>query len=176
MAEAKKSAAVKAAPDAYYQIISRQSGKALEASEDGAVYMNDPGNGESQQFGFVPAADGSWRIVSRLTGKVLDVIWDGRENGAQIHQWDETGADNQLWTVETVSRWYVTLKAKASGRCLDIVGMSTEAGARVQIWDDVRGVNQQWRLKEVGSPAKAEAKPAAKKPSAQKPAAKKCKK
>ena len=180
MAERKTTAAVKLVPETYYQILSKQSGKAIEASDNDAVYMSLPTGGENQQFRFEPV-EGGWRIVSRATGKALDIILAGTENGAQIHQWDVTGADNQHWTVEKASRGCVVIKSALSGRCLDIVGMSLEAGARIQIWDDMQGDNQQWKLKAVDAPKapaakKAPARKAAsaeKKPAAKKPAAKK---
>lgn len=179
MAEKKTAAAVKLIPETYYQIVSKQSGKAIEASDNDAVYMNEPTGGENQQFRF-EAVEGGWRIVSRTTGKALDIILAGTENGAQIHQWDVTGADNQHWTVEKASRGCVVIKSKLSGRCLDIVGMSLEAGARIQIWDDMQGDNQQWKLKAVNAPAKkapakkaAEKAPARKAAAAKKPAANK---
>lgn len=140
------------AENTYYQILCKQSGKAIEAADTECIYMNVPGRGKRQQFSFVPAEGGYYKIIGRETGKALDIILAGCENGAQIHQWEVTGADNQLWTLEPGDKGCFFIKSKASGRCLDIVGMSMEDGARIQIWDDMRGDNQQWMLREVKAP------------------------
>lgn len=132
-----------------YRIISRQSKKAIEVSDNEAVYLNEPSESVNQQFSFLPSEDGYYQIISKSSGKALDIALGGTQNGAQIHQWTVHGGDNQLWAVQTVARGIYILRAKASGRCMDIAGISSENGARLQIWDDVGGENQQWMLKAV---------------------------
>ena len=151
MAEVKKAASSRKTPakGTDYQIISKQSGKAIEVSDNEAVYLNEPSTAPNQQFTFLPTEDGFYQIVSRENGKALDIILGGTQNGAQIHQWPIHGGDNQLWAVESAGRGVYLLRAKASGRCLDVVGMSKENGVRIQIWDDVNGENQQWLLKAI---------------------------
>ena len=174
-----------AAPQAgaYYAIVSAHSGKAVTAGVNNRLYMGEATGGENQQWAFVPV--GEWyKLVNRFTGDVADVILAGVENGAQLHQWEDLEADNQLWALEPAREGLWKLKSKPSGKCLDVVGISQEEGASLQIWEDLDGENQLWKLLEPAElaeqPAQAPAKkpasrakkePAAKQPAAKKPAA-----
>src|SRR5690606_19139020 len=65
--------------DAWYQLISRHSGKAIDiegaSTADAArVIQWAPTGGQNQQFRFVPSGDGYYRIMARHSGKVLDVF------------------------------------------------------------------------------------------------------
>ena len=82
-----------------YVIVSVRSSKAMEAKNDTVMMMEQTG-ADSQVWTFVDNGDGCWKIVSKATGKVMDVMLAGTQNGAQIHQWDDLGAENQLWLAE----------------------------------------------------------------------------
>lgn len=150
--------------DKNYQLLVKKSKLAIAAENDETVCLAAPAAQEVQEWNLVAVGD-CYKIACRQNGRVLDVILAGTENGAQIHLWEFTGADNQLWTLEPAGSGYYKIKSKSSGKVLDIAGMAAVEGARVQIWDDVDGDNQKWKLQEV--------KPAAKKTAAKKaPAAK----
>lgn len=138
----------------YYRLVSKMSGKAIDAETDEALWMGKSSRKETQLFSFVPVEDGWYRIVHKKTGKVLDIMLAGVNDGAQIHLWDFTGADNQLWSLEPAGKDCYKIKSKASGKCVDIVALSMEEEARIQIWEDVGGESQVWVLKEAKIAAK----------------------
>lgn len=171
MAEKKVSSVKKFDADKFYKIISKRTEKALTGinGEEIAIVAS----AEGQEWKFEEVSDGWVKIVSKDSGKVLDIILGGTENGAQVHQWEYTGADNQLWRVESAGRFVYKIVSKASGKCLDVVGMTDEDGARVQIWEDVAGENQTWKIQAVKAKSSVAKAPAEKKTVAKKPAAKK---
>lgn len=138
-----------------FSIVSKLSGKAIEAGSGDAVYIAKASRRKSQQWCVEAADEGYRKIVNASTGKCLDIVWEGTDNGAQIHQWDYLGGANQQWTLEPGTDGAYKLKGKASGKCVDVVDMSQEEGAKLQIWEDCDGDNQQWILKEVKAPVKA---------------------
>ena len=81
----------------YYRILSARSGKAMEADANNRIQMYDVTNAANQFWAFEPADGDGYRIVNRQSGEVVDVILAGTENGAQIHQWEDVGAENQKW-------------------------------------------------------------------------------
>ncbi|WOC31246.1 MULTISPECIES: RICIN domain-containing protein [Caproicibacterium] len=132
-----------------YQILSRQSGKAIGVDEDGTLLIMctpDP-SALSQSWKLETAEDGFCRIFNTASGKAVDVINGGTGNGAWLHQWPPCDADSQLWKLEPASsRGCYRFLSKASGKCMDIVDISSEEGAHLQIWDSLDGENQEWKL------------------------------
>ena len=87
-------------PAAYYQIVSRHSGKALDiagqSTADGAgVVQWTRINGASQQFQFVDSGGGYYRLRARHSGKVIDVANRSTADGANLVQWADNGGTNQ---------------------------------------------------------------------------------
>ena len=69
-----------------------------DATHNGARLVQQYWTGkDSQRFRIEDAGAGSFRLVARHSGKVLDVSDISQVDGAQIHQWDWLGADNQRW-------------------------------------------------------------------------------
>ncbi|MEU0724803.1 RICIN domain-containing protein [Streptomyces sp. NPDC006140] len=140
---------------AYYQLVSRHSGKAVEISEgstaDGAtVVQRTPGTGANQQFQFVDSGNGYYRIKARHSGKVLDVEGRSTANGANVLQWTDDNAAHQQFSVVDIDSQYVQLINRNSGKALDVWERSMDDGARISQYDDVDGTNQQWRLVKAG--------------------------
>jgi LysM repeat protein len=94
--------------------------------------------------------DGYYQIVSKHSGKVLDVQGASTDNGAEIIQYQPTGADNQLWQLVQASGNYYQIVSKQSGKVLDVQGGSTEDGAQVVQYQPTGGDNQLWNLVLVG--------------------------
>lgn len=144
-------AAAEIDPGAYYQLISRHSGKAIEveagATGDAApVVQWQPGDGQHQQFRFLDSGDGYYRLQARHSGKVLDVYEWNPDNGAEIRQWPDLNGDNQQFEVIDTDGGYVKLINRFSGKALDVWERSTADGARISQYDDTGGANQQWQL------------------------------
>ncbi|HEU5129795.1 MAG TPA: RICIN domain-containing protein [Glycomyces sp.] len=139
---------------AWYQIVSRHSGKVLDVDErstaDGAGIVQWADTGQTnQQFRFLDSGGGYYRIQARHSGKVLDVFERSTENGADIVQWTDGNGTNQQFQVVDTDGGHVKFLNRRSGKALDVWEWSAEDGARISQYDDTGGVNQQWRLVKV---------------------------
>jgi arabinan endo-1,5-alpha-L-arabinosidase len=138
-------------PTAFYQVVSRSSGKALDIDQastaDGApLVQRTPGPGTDQQFQFVSSGGAFFRLRARHSGKVVDVSGRSTADGANVVQWTDNGGTNQQWSVVDTDSGYVKLLNRNSGKALDVWQSSTADGARVSQFTDHNGTNQQWLL------------------------------
>jgi beta-xylosidase len=85
-------------------------------------------------------------LVNRGSGKALDVSGVSTADGAQLHQWTRTNADNQQFQFVNAGGGYYKIKARHSGKVLDVSSWSTADGANIHQWTDTGGANQQFRL------------------------------
>jgi len=145
---------------AYYQVVSRSSGKALQvsgaATTDGAAITQGTvaSGATNQQFQFVDSGSGYYRLRARNSGKVVDVYQHSTVDGASVIQWSDNGGSNQQWQPVDTSGGYLKLVNRNSGKVLDVTGKSTADGAAIEQWSDNGGDNQQWALVRVtGSPS-----------------------
>lgn len=143
-------------PTAWYVLLNRTSGKAVDvagsSSTDGAqIQQWARHDGLNQQFQFVDAGGGDYRIKARHSGKVLSVLNSSAADGAQIVQWADSNGANQRFRLVDTDSGYVKLVNRGSGKVLDVNGASTADGARVIQWSDHNGGNQQWQLVPVGT-------------------------
>ncbi|MEU7025980.1 non-reducing end alpha-L-arabinofuranosidase family hydrolase [Streptomyces sp. NPDC046275] len=142
--------------NAWYVLVNRNSGKALDvynlATNDGARITQWTRNDQNQQqWQFVASGDGYYRLKSRHSGKVLDVQNKSTANGAAVVQWTDTNGTNQQWRLADSSDGHVRLIARHSGKALEVQGASTADGANIVQYDDWGGANQQWQLVKVGA-------------------------
>ncbi|MFD5324905.1 non-reducing end alpha-L-arabinofuranosidase family hydrolase [Streptomyces sp. NPDC127092] len=153
---AQPAAAATVDTNAWYVLVNRNSGKALDvynlATGDGARITQWTRNDQNQQqWQFVDSGGGYYRIKSRHSGKVLDVSGASTANGAGIVQWTDVNGTNQQWRLADSSDGHVRLVARHSGKALEVQGASTADGANVVQYDDWGGANQQWQLVKVGA-------------------------
>ena len=144
--------------DAYYEIVSRNSGKCLDvygASMDAAASVIQwvCHGGENQQWRLEPAGGGAVRLIARHSGQVLDVNGAVLDDVTPIIQWPAHGGDNQAWTLEPASNGYVFIVARHSGKVLDVEGGSMDDGVRVIQYTAHGDANQQWLLRAVAPAA-----------------------
>jgi beta-xylosidase len=85
-------------------------------------------------------------LLNRNSGKALDVSGVSTADGAQLHQWTRTNANNQQFQFVDAGGGYYKLRARHSGKVVDVLGASTADGASVVQWTDNGGSNQQFRL------------------------------
>ncbi|MFF9853069.1 non-reducing end alpha-L-arabinofuranosidase family hydrolase [Streptomyces litmocidini] len=140
--------------NAWYVLVNRNSGKALDvynlATGDGARITQWTRNDQNQQqWQFVDSGGGYFRIKSRHSGKVLDVRDGSTANGGAIVQWTDLNATNQQWRPADSADGHVRLIARHSGKALEVQGGSTADNANVVQYDDWGGANQQWQLVKV---------------------------
>ncbi|MFF0477733.1 non-reducing end alpha-L-arabinofuranosidase family hydrolase [Streptomyces sp. NPDC004284] len=153
---AQPAAAATVDTNAWYVLVNRNSGKALDvynlATADGARITQWARNDQNQQqWQFVDSGGGYFRIKSRLSGKVLDVQNGSTADGGAIVQWTDLNGTDQQWRPADSSDGYVRLIARHSGKALEVQGASTADGANVVQYDDWGGTNQQWQLVKVGA-------------------------
>ncbi|WP_460999420.1 non-reducing end alpha-L-arabinofuranosidase family hydrolase [Streptomonospora sediminis] len=141
--------------NAYYVLVNRESGKALDvynrATDNGARITQWPRNDQhQQQWRFVDSGDGYYRLQSRISGKVLDVYNWSTANGADIVQWTDFNQANQQFRLEDSPGGHVRLINRHSGKAVEVQGASHADGADIVQADDSGGGHQQWRLVRVG--------------------------
>src|SRR3954463_13487741 len=142
--------------NAWYTVINRNSGKALDvcgsSTADGACVQQYAGwGGTNQQFQFVSSGGGYYRVKARHSGKVLDDYNFSTADSAPVVQWTDGNTTNQQWRLADSSGGYVRLINRNSGKALEVQGAATTDGAPVVQYSDWGGANQQWQLVPVGS-------------------------
>ena len=143
---------------AYYMLVSRHSGKAVDilngSTGDGAAVVQwSRTGGTSQQFQLISDGGGYYRIKARHSGKVLDVRGAAKGDNVQVIQWPDKKSVNQQWKLVSSDTGYVRLVSRNSGKALDVTGWSTADGAALGQYTDRNTTNQQWSLVKVGGDA-----------------------
>ncbi|MDW5324374.1 RICIN domain-containing protein [Plantactinospora sp. KLBMP9567] len=138
-------------PLAYYQIVSRHSGKAVEiagrSTADGAAVQQWARTGQTnQQFQFVDAGGGYHKLRARHSGSLVDISGSSTADGADVVQWPDNGGTNQQFRVVDTDSGYVKLVNRNSGKALEVWDWSTTDGGRISQYTDTGGANQQWQL------------------------------
>ncbi|GGS56774.1 family 43 glycosylhydrolase [Actinokineospora fastidiosa] len=142
--------------NAYYVLVNRHSGKALDvynlATEDGArISQYTRNDGAWQQWQFVDSGGGYYRLKSRHSGKVLDIEGASTADRADVIQWADHNGSNQQFRLADSGGGFVRLVNRNSGKAVDVLDFSTADGARLIQWPDTGGANQQWRLVRLGA-------------------------
>ena len=102
---------------------------------------------------FATATTGlSYNIVARHSGKCLDINGSSLDDGAQLLQWDCSGAANQIFTLVPAGGDYYQIVALHSNKCLDVdTSAGTDHnGAEVRQMTCSGADNQQFRLEDAG--------------------------
>ncbi|WP_079085770.1 RICIN domain-containing protein [Streptomyces dysideae] len=137
--------------NAWYVLVNRGSGKALDVSgastADGAgVSQWTRHDGANQRFQFVDSGGGYYRLKAQHSGKVLDVLNYSSADQADIVQWSDGNGANQQFRLADSSDGYVRLINRNSGKAVEVQNASTADGAKVVQFTDWGGANQQWQL------------------------------
>ncbi|WP_433544436.1 non-reducing end alpha-L-arabinofuranosidase family hydrolase (plasmid) [Streptomyces sp. CA-294286] len=153
---AQPAAAATVDTNAWYVLVNRNSGKALDvhhlATNDGARLTQWTRNDQNQQqWQFVDSGGGNYRILSRHSGKVLDVQGRSTANGGPVVQWADLNATHQQWRLADSPGGYVRFVSRHSNKALEVQGASTADNANIVQYDDWGGANQQWQLVKVGT-------------------------
>ncbi|WP_422770368.1 RICIN domain-containing protein [Plantactinospora sp. WMMC1484] len=143
-------------PNAWYVLLSRHSGKALDVYDrstvdGGRIVQWSRNDGNWQQWRFVDAGGGYYRVQSRHSGKVLDIRDSSTADGAEVIQWTDQGSTDQQFRLVDSDGEHVRLINRNSGKALDVWEWSTADGGRISQYADQGGANQQWRPVRVGS-------------------------
>ena len=106
---------------------------------------------QSTGGGAVLRNGGIYKITASHSGKALDVSGISRSNGANVHQWDYVGGNNQKWRAIDKGNGYFQLQAVHSGKCLDVGGWSQSNGGNIIQWGCHNGANQQFKPESQGN-------------------------
>ncbi|GAA1866125.1 RICIN domain-containing protein [Myceligenerans crystallogenes] len=147
-----------ATPDtgAWYVLVNRQSGKAMEVADwstaDGGIVQQwDRNDGAWQQWRFVDSGGGYYRLQNRHSGKVLD-LWEwSLADGGQFRQYTDLNGYNQQFRPADSEGGRVRLINRHSGKAVTVTDRSTANGATVTQLTDGNQYNQQWELVQIGS-------------------------
>jgi hypothetical protein len=142
---------------AYYQLVSRFSGKAVavqdaSTADNAQIVQYTTSAAAGQQWQFVDSGGGYYRLRARHSGKVIDVSGRSAADGAKVIQYTDNNGTNQQWRLADTDSGYVKLINRNSGKALDVYGRSTAEGAVISQYTDNNGTNQQWRLVRVDAP------------------------
>ena len=136
-------------PDAWYVLVNRGSGKALDVSDTGnaaSVQQRTRTGSADQRFRFVDSGGGHYRLKAQHSGKVLDVYNYSTADGAAIVQRSDLNGANQQFRLASSTDGYVRLINRNSGKAVEIQDASTADGAKVVQHADRAGADQQWQL------------------------------
>ncbi|MEU7476950.1 RICIN domain-containing protein [Lentzea sp. NPDC042327] len=136
---------------AWYVLVDRNSGKALDVSgasaADGTrIIQWSRTDAANQQWQFVDSGGGYYRIRSRSSGKVLDVSGASAADGAAVVQWSDNNGSNQQFRAADSDGGHVRLIARHSAKAVDVRGGSTADNADVVQNTDTGAASQQWQL------------------------------
>ena len=146
---AKSSQPAPTPPSGYKFIISRHSGKCLEASSAAGaaqIWQATCKSTPAQHWKPESVGEGYYRFISELSGKCLDIFPGTLAQGAQLKQWDCNYYKPQSFKMLQADPQHVTLVARHSGKCLDVYDWLLSDEAKVVQWSCHGGNNQQWRL------------------------------
>lgn len=93
-----------------------------------------------------PAKSAFYKILNKNGGKAIDVSGGSTSAGANVIQWNDTGAQNQLWRWVAVGDGSYEIVNQKSGLLLDVTSGSTADGATIVQQADNNGASQHWTL------------------------------
>lgn len=107
-----------------------------------SFYVKDGNNNEI-------ISDATYSILAKHSNKALDVSNISLENGANIHQWEYLGNNNQLWIVTKESNGVYSIISVNSNKAVDVQDVSVEDGANIHQWEYLGKDNQKWMINQV---------------------------
>jgi hypothetical protein len=139
------------AQSAYYKIVNRNSGLAVDvasgSTSDGArIVQWGYSNVANQHWRFESAGSGAFEISSQKSGKLIDVDRASTADNATVLQWADNDGANQRWQLVDAGNGYSTLRNVNSGKVLAVSGSSTAAGAQIVQVTDTGGNSQLWQI------------------------------
>ena len=100
----------------------------------------------------VAGTGGYYKICFGSNGRCLDIESNPAtvSNGNNIHLWDFTGGDNQLWKIERNSDGSFTIRSrKNTDFVLDVNGGTMAQGTNLQLYESNNSDAQKWLLEPV---------------------------
>jgi hypothetical protein len=138
-------------PNGTYEIVNRNSGKALTVlnnltANQSAVGQSTFTGGQNQMWTLTDLGNGLYKIVGLGSGRSLDVYGDAIPNGSTVDIFDYYNIDCMTWYIQQSSPGYYCIIGVGGGKALDVYNNATTDGAIVDMWSYHAGNNQQWQL------------------------------
>jgi hypothetical protein len=125
------------APDTWYTVVSKNSGKYVDAR--GAATANDTvvqqfacNQTASQQWQFQATSAGYYRVNAGNSAQVWDVAGVSSADGGLVHLWAYGGGANQQWQAVEESGGGYHFLSRNSGKCLDVPSASSADSVQLQ--------------------------------------------
>ncbi|MDN0196228.1 RICIN domain-containing protein [Streptomyces sp. S.PNR 29] len=93
-----------------------------------------------------PAKNAFYKVLNKNSGKAIDVSGGSTSAGANVIQWNDTGAQNQRWRWVAVGDGSYEIVNQNSGLLLDVTDGSGADGATIVQRADDNGASQHWTL------------------------------
>lgn len=94
--------------------------------------------------------NGTYVIRNKYTGKVLDLLYGSADDGTNILQYSDTGADNQHWNVTYLGSGNYRITNVAGGGAMEVYNWDSSDGANISQWTTNGTTLQQWQLTDQG--------------------------
>ncbi|WP_086784472.1 RICIN domain-containing protein [Crossiella equi] len=144
-------------PNAWYKIVSKASGKCVDArgaltANGTAVQQYTCNDSGAQQWQFQETGGGYFRLNNRNDpAQVADVAENSTADGGVVHLWTYGGGANQQWQPVEQADGSYRLVNRNSGKCLDLTEGSQADQVQFQQWACFDGSpNQSFNLQQVG--------------------------
>ncbi len=112
------------------------------------IWTND--NVQQQKFQLTyNKKEGNYQIKSVNSGKVLDVQSNGKENGANVWQYEENNTEAQKWILQSAGDGFYYIVAVNSYLYLDVADGKTNNGTNIQIYDGNKTKAQKFKFEKV---------------------------
>jgi hypothetical protein len=131
-----------------YEIVNRNSGKALSVDANGFTIQSTYTAATSQQWQLSVGSGGpGWLTVTNVgSGKVLDVPGGSTSTGTQLEQWTANGGTNQQWQLRPNGDGTYQIYGRNAGLVAGVGGGSTAEGAAIVQWTPLGVPDQAWSL------------------------------
>lgn len=93
-----------------------------------------------------PAKNAFYKVLNKNGGRAIDVSGGSTSAGANVIQWNDTGAQNQRWRWVAVGDGSYEIVNQNSGLLLDVTNGSGADGATIVQRADDNGASQHWTL------------------------------
>lgn len=98
-----------------------------------------------------PATNANYKLVNKNSAKPIDVSGASTSAGANVIQWNDTGAPNQNWRFVPTGDGSYKIVSRNSYLPMDVSGASTADGASVIQSADTNGADEHWTLVAAGN-------------------------
>jgi hypothetical protein len=98
-----------------------------------------------------PATNANYKFLNKNSAKAIDVSGASMTAGANILQWNDTGAVNQNWRFVPVGDGSYEIVSRNSALLMDVSGAATTDGASIVQATDNNAASQHWTLIATGN-------------------------